>query len=184
MRSIFVRLGRGCPPRSTFIAALAGLLLAGCSSSIDRFTDYPGESDKTHTASVPSRGSAPGGDEIIESSPIAGSNGSRNQAQAAIARPDTSPAAATRRAPSETTSGEARSSSRKGKPCIRSPVPTGDRCGQSAPPTASGRPTTSRAGQRILIPGAGRSPAKVELAKAPACRQFLAVGKGSLRQVG
>lgn len=49
---------------------LAGVLLAGCSSSIDRFADYPGESDRTHTASTPRASGSAASDDYIESSSL------------------------------------------------------------------------------------------------------------------
>ena len=72
MRSELLTLFRGFPSNSIFAIGCAGLLLAGCSSSIDRFADYPGRSDRTHTASVPSRGGAAASDDYIESSTLNG----------------------------------------------------------------------------------------------------------------
>jgi murein DD-endopeptidase MepM/ murein hydrolase activator NlpD len=56
--------------KSSVMIGLAGLLLAGCSSSIDRFADYPGESDRTYTASTPRAGSSAGSSDYIESSTL------------------------------------------------------------------------------------------------------------------
>jgi murein DD-endopeptidase MepM/ murein hydrolase activator NlpD len=72
MRSEVLALFRGFPANSILAIGLAGLLLAGCSSSIDRFADYPGRSDRTHTASAPSRGGAASSDDYIESSTLSG----------------------------------------------------------------------------------------------------------------
>jgi murein DD-endopeptidase MepM/ murein hydrolase activator NlpD len=56
--------------KTSVVIALAGMLLAGCSSSIDRFADYPGKAGKTHTASISrASGSAPS-DDYIESSSL------------------------------------------------------------------------------------------------------------------
>ncbi|HEY7747218.1 MAG TPA: LysM peptidoglycan-binding domain-containing M23 family metallopeptidase [Aestuariivirgaceae bacterium] len=49
---------------------LAGFLLAGCSSSIDRFADYPGKRDRTHTASAPKYSGSASSDDYIESSSL------------------------------------------------------------------------------------------------------------------
>ena len=177
MRSIFVRLGRGCPPRSTFIAALAGLLLAGCSSSIDRFTDYPGESDKTHTASAPSRGSAPGGDEIIESSPIAGSNGSRNQAQAGYRPPKYEPGGRYQESNHGGDVGGGSVVVAQGQTLYSIARSHGRSVQSVASANGIRAPYHVKTGQRILLPGAGRSPANVELAKAPPAGNFSQSGK-------
>jgi murein DD-endopeptidase MepM/ murein hydrolase activator NlpD len=72
MRSEVLALLKGFPNNSILAIGLAGLLLAGCSSSIDRFADYPGRSDGTHTASAPSRGGAASSDDYIESSTLNG----------------------------------------------------------------------------------------------------------------
>lgn len=55
--------------KTSVMIGLAGMLLAGCSSSIDRFADYPGKTGKTYTASTSrAGGSAP--DDYIESSTL------------------------------------------------------------------------------------------------------------------
>ena len=72
MRCELLTLFKGFPSNSILAIGCAGLLLAGCSSSIDRFADYPGRSDGTHTASVPSRGGAASSDDYIESSTLNG----------------------------------------------------------------------------------------------------------------
>jgi murein DD-endopeptidase MepM/ murein hydrolase activator NlpD len=72
MRRELLTLFKGFPSNSIVAIGCAGLLLAGCSSSIDRFADYPGRSDGTHTASVPSRGGAAASDDYIESSTLNG----------------------------------------------------------------------------------------------------------------
>ncbi|MGH6875130.1 MAG: LysM peptidoglycan-binding domain-containing protein, partial [Aestuariivirgaceae bacterium] len=72
MRCEVLTLFKGIPANSILAIGLAGLLLAGCSSSIDRFADYPGRSDRTHTASAPSRGGAASSDDYIESSTLNG----------------------------------------------------------------------------------------------------------------
>jgi murein DD-endopeptidase MepM/ murein hydrolase activator NlpD len=56
--------------KSSLMIGLAGVLLAGCSSSIDRFADYPGESDRTHTASTPRGSGSASSDDYIESSTL------------------------------------------------------------------------------------------------------------------
>ena len=56
--------------KTSVMIGLAGALLAGCSSSIDRFTDYPGESDRTYTASTPRAGGSAASDDYIESSTL------------------------------------------------------------------------------------------------------------------
>jgi murein DD-endopeptidase MepM/ murein hydrolase activator NlpD len=56
--------------KTSVMIGLAGVLLAGCSSSIDRFADYPGESDRTHTASTPRASGNAASDEYIESSSL------------------------------------------------------------------------------------------------------------------
>lgn len=58
--------------KSSLMIGLAGVLLAGCSSSIDRFADYPGESDKTHTASTPRGSGSASSEDYIESSTLDG----------------------------------------------------------------------------------------------------------------
>jgi murein DD-endopeptidase MepM/ murein hydrolase activator NlpD len=58
--------------KSSLMIGLAGVLLAGCSSTIDRFADYPGESDKTHTASAPRAAGSASSDDYIESSALDG----------------------------------------------------------------------------------------------------------------
>jgi murein DD-endopeptidase MepM/ murein hydrolase activator NlpD len=68
MRPSSFALLRGIPVKLSLIAALTGVLLAGCSSSIDRFADYPGKGDKTHTASTPKNSGGTSSDEYIESS--------------------------------------------------------------------------------------------------------------------
>jgi murein DD-endopeptidase MepM/ murein hydrolase activator NlpD len=72
MRCELLTLFKGFPSNSILAIGCAGLLLAGCSSSIDRFADYPGRNDGTHTASVPSRGGAAASDDYIESSTLNG----------------------------------------------------------------------------------------------------------------
>jgi murein DD-endopeptidase MepM/ murein hydrolase activator NlpD len=72
MRCLVVALLKGLPVRSSLIIGLAGILLAGCSSSIDRFADYPGKSDNTHTASTPGPGGSSSPDDYIESSTLQG----------------------------------------------------------------------------------------------------------------
>ena len=72
MRCELLTLFKGFPSNSILAIGCAGLLLAGCSSSIDRFADYPGRNDGTHTASVPSRGGAAASDDYIESSTLTG----------------------------------------------------------------------------------------------------------------
>jgi murein DD-endopeptidase MepM/ murein hydrolase activator NlpD len=87
MRSEVLTLLRGFPNNSILAIGLAGLLLAGCSSSIDRFADYPGRSDRTHTASAPSRGNAASSDDYIESSALNGAprtSGGSNPYQAPV----------------------------------------------------------------------------------------------------
>lgn len=56
--------------KTSVMIGFAGILLAGCSSSIDRFADYPGESDRTYTASTPRAGSSAASDDYIESSSL------------------------------------------------------------------------------------------------------------------
>jgi murein DD-endopeptidase MepM/ murein hydrolase activator NlpD len=56
--------------KTLVMIGLAGVLLAGCSSSIDRFADYPGESDRTYTASTPKASGSAASDEYIESSSL------------------------------------------------------------------------------------------------------------------
>jgi murein DD-endopeptidase MepM/ murein hydrolase activator NlpD len=70
MRSYFFALLKGIPVKSSLMIALAGVLLAGCSSSIDRFADYPGRGDKTHTASTPRYGGGTSSDDYIQSSTL------------------------------------------------------------------------------------------------------------------
>jgi len=72
MRCELLTLFKGFPSNSILAIGCAGLLLAGCSSSIDRFADYPGRNDGTHTASVPSRGGAAASDDYIESGTLTG----------------------------------------------------------------------------------------------------------------
>jgi murein DD-endopeptidase MepM/ murein hydrolase activator NlpD len=73
MRSFLVVLSKGIPVRASLAVGLLGAFLAGCSSSIDRFADYPGETDRTHTASTPKNGGYSSSDEHIESSALKGS---------------------------------------------------------------------------------------------------------------
>src|SRR5215207_1418882 len=72
MRCELLTLFKGFSSNSILAIGCAGLLLAGCSSSIDRFADYPGRNDGTHTASVPSRSGAAASDDYIESSTLTG----------------------------------------------------------------------------------------------------------------
>ena len=58
--------------KSSLMIGLAGFLLAGCSSTIDRFADYPGEADKTHTASTPRHSGSASSDDYIQSSSLDG----------------------------------------------------------------------------------------------------------------
>jgi murein DD-endopeptidase MepM/ murein hydrolase activator NlpD len=71
MRCSISTLFKGFSVPSSLAMGLAGLMLAGCSSSIDRFADYPGQTDRTHTASASSRGAA-SSDDYIESSTLSG----------------------------------------------------------------------------------------------------------------
>jgi murein DD-endopeptidase MepM/ murein hydrolase activator NlpD len=72
MRHCFLALLKGIPLKSSLIVGAAGMLLAGCSSSIDRFADYPGESDRTHTASTPRSSGSASSDDYIQSSTLDG----------------------------------------------------------------------------------------------------------------
>ena len=68
MRRALSALKMGFPAKSSVILAVASLLLAGCSSSIDRFVDYPGKkAAPTRTASYQSSA-----DDSIESAPLDG----------------------------------------------------------------------------------------------------------------
>ena len=58
--------------KSSLMIGLASFLLAGCSSTIDRFADYPGEADKTHTASTPRHSGSASSDDYIQSSSLDG----------------------------------------------------------------------------------------------------------------
>ncbi len=167
MRNFFVPLSRESLSTSTLVTALAGLLLAGCSSSIDRFTDYPGESDNTHTASAPSRGRGSGGDEIIQSSPLAGGS-SRNHAQAGYSPPKYEPDGRYRGAAAGSATGEGSVVVAQGQTLYS--IARAHRKSVQSVASANGIPAPYhvRVGQRILIPDAGGSPDRVELAKAPA----------------
>jgi murein DD-endopeptidase MepM/ murein hydrolase activator NlpD len=72
--------------KTSVMIGLAGLLLAGCSSSIDRFADYPGESDRTHTASTPRAAGSTASEDYIESSSL-GSAPARSSASNPYAAP-------------------------------------------------------------------------------------------------
>ena len=68
MRRALSALKTGFPAKSSVFLAVASLLLAGCSSSIDRFVDYPGKkAAPTRTASYQSSA-----DDSIESAPLGG----------------------------------------------------------------------------------------------------------------
>jgi murein DD-endopeptidase MepM/ murein hydrolase activator NlpD len=56
--------------KTSAMIGLAGMLLAGCSSSIDRFADYPGKTDGTHTASASRANGSAASDDYIESSTL------------------------------------------------------------------------------------------------------------------
>ena len=72
MRLFLRTLSPGFPIRSSLILAATGLLLAGCSSSIDRFADYPGKkSEPTRQASYPTAYDS--SQDSIESAPLGGS---------------------------------------------------------------------------------------------------------------
>jgi murein DD-endopeptidase MepM/ murein hydrolase activator NlpD len=56
--------------KTSAMIGLLGVLLAGCSSSIDRFADYPGKTGKTYTASTSRAGGSAASDDYIESSSL------------------------------------------------------------------------------------------------------------------
>ena len=56
--------------KTSVMIGLAGMLLAGCSSSIDRFADYPGKTGKTYTASTSRASGSASSDDYIESSTL------------------------------------------------------------------------------------------------------------------
>ncbi|MDP9137650.1 MAG: LysM peptidoglycan-binding domain-containing protein, partial [Pseudomonadota bacterium] len=167
MRDPSSLLSFGFPAKAKLAASLAALLLAGCSSSIDRFADYPGASDKTYTASAPSTGSA-SGDDAIQSGPIADASGNRNQAQRQYTPPDYQP--------SGRYENSAANNAASGGSVVVAPGQTlysiARASGKSVQSVASANgisaPYHVKAGQRILIPGGARSLDKVELARAPA----------------
>ena len=68
MRRTLSSLKSVFPAKSSLFLAVGSLLLAGCSSSIDRFADYPGKkSTPSHTASYQSSA-----DDSVESAPLGG----------------------------------------------------------------------------------------------------------------
>jgi murein DD-endopeptidase MepM/ murein hydrolase activator NlpD len=156
----FSQLAPGIPAKSTLAATFAVLLLTGCSSAIDRFTDYPGKSDTTHTASAPSSGAA-GNDDIIQSGPITDAAGRQPGAKKPYNPPVYQPAG--------------RYDARSGNSVVIAPGQTlysiaranGQTVQSLAAANGLAAPYHVRAGQRIVIPGGARSPANVELAKAP-----------------
>jgi murein DD-endopeptidase MepM/ murein hydrolase activator NlpD len=157
MRGPSCPVRRGFPAKSTIFLPLVAFLLAACSSSIDRFADYPGESDKTHTASAPSRGPS-GSDEFIQSRPLADASKTRTQVNKKTYsppsyQPKTGMSDSVVVAPGQTLYSIARAN------------------GQTVQVVATANgiaaPYHVKAGQRILIPGGMRPQTKVELAKAP-----------------
>ncbi len=171
MRDLLGPLGFAFSARSTIAASLTALLLAGCSSSIDRFTDDPGASDKTHTASVPSRG-ASGGDDVIQSGPIADAAGGRRPAQKGYTPPGYKPPGRYQDGAVDKTAGGGSVVVAPGQTLYSIALAHGKSVQSVAAANGIPAPYHVKAGQRILISGAARSQAKVELARAPASANF------------
>jgi murein DD-endopeptidase MepM/ murein hydrolase activator NlpD len=171
MRNLLNRLSLGFPAWPAVAVSLTALLLAGCSSSIDRFADYPGESDRTHTASAPSSGRGSASDDVIQSGPIGDASSSRNQVQKVYRPPNYQPAGrydASTKAPA----GDGSVVVAPGQTLYSIARTSGKSVQAVAAANGIQPPYHVKAGQRILIPGGVSARARVELAKARPAASF------------
>ncbi len=89
----FPRTARGFPKSSTIVSAAAALMLAGCSSAMERFSENPSDADPVYTASVPKPKAmaAAEDDDVVSSRPLSSSRNANYRPpqykQTAAARP-------------------------------------------------------------------------------------------------